>query len=160
MGTVKKKVRVRTKGGKTYMRSMNVRSNAAQSVHVRLHKTENGHNTSNRATKVGAVLGGVAGAAGGAMIGAVFGGAMAHRQLSGAVRSADPWLSVGGMGGHNKMIGNIMRNNPQRAAQHYGGAAVRGAAMFGAAGGLAGSAAGAAAGNLIGRALTRRRSKR
>ena len=160
MGTVKKKVRVRTKSGKTYMRSMYVRSDAAQGVRVRLQKTQNGHNTSNRATKIGAVLGGVAGAAGGAMIGAVCGGAMAHRQLSGAVRSADPWLSVGGMSGHNRMIGNIMRNNPQRAAQHYGGAAVRGAAVFGTAGGAFGAIAGAAAGNLAGRALARRRSKR
>ena len=186
MGTVKKKVRVRTKGGKTYMRSMNVRSNAAQSVHVRLHKTENGHNTSNRATKIGAVLGGVAGAAGGAMIGAVFGGGLAHSQRTKAAgyvagrpynasanheearhhANLDAYhkrvhgteyqhfrgVQAGTSDAARAMIGN--------AARDYGGAAVRGAAVFGAAGGLAGSAAGAAAGNLIGRALARRRSKR
>lgn len=175
MGTVKKKVRVRTKSGKTYMRSMNVRSDAAQGVRVRLQKTQNGYNTSNRATKVGAILGGVAGAAGGAMIGAVFGGAMALSH-NGRQRVLIPEQRSEVWRGFDASVVDNPRHNPRPAttfrgftpAPHtmtgshvsYARAAHRGAAVFGTVGGAFGAIAGAAAGNLAGRALARRRSKR
>lgn len=158
MALVKKKVRVRSKKGKTYTRSMSVRSDTHEgSVRVRFLKQSAGNHS--RATKVGAVLGGLAGAVGGAVLGGAAGGVTAHRTLSRSVREANPWLSVGGMSEHNRMIGNIIRNNPSRAASHYGGNAARGALVGGGMGGAVGAAAGAALGNLAGRALSRGRAR-
>lgn len=101
---------------------------------------------------VGAVFGGTAGAVGGGVTGAV----VRHNQFSGAVRGANPWLSVGGMAEHHSFMGNVIRNNPSRAAKHYGGGMAAGATVFGAGGAAAGAAAGAGIGHLIGRAIDRK----